>query len=238
MNEIYCSIVLPVYNERRAIETNAQQISDRLATLLEGKSFEIIIVDNGSTDETELVAAAITSIPGVVYVRIPERGRGGALKKGFSVARGRYIGVLSIDRAWDEEFLPWAIEEAEKGFDIVYGPKSHPQSRVKRPLVRGVGSLVIRLIMLVLFGRLFQDTQCIKLFRAAAVPYIGELRTYNYFAETEFFLRGLQLGIPSIGIPVTVRDFRRESKVRFSSLIEFLREARDFRKNVWRGADH
>lgn len=239
MNEpFYCSIILPVYNERETIRRNVPEICARLEVLLRSRAFELIIVDNGSTDGSELLAEELSVLPQVVYVRIPERGRGGALKEGFTMARGTYVGVLSIDRAWDEEFLPLAIERLEGGVDIVYGPKTHPQSRVKRPLVRGAGSMAIRLLMLALFGRFFHDTQCIKVFRAAAVPYIGELRTYNYFAETEFFLRALKLGIPSVGIPVTVKDFRRDSKVRLGSFIEFMREARDFRRNVWRGEAH
>lgn len=230
----YCSIILPVYNEKDTIRRNILQIRDAISLLIDGKSFEIIIVDNGSTDGTESLVHEISSIPQVVYVRIPERGRGGALKKGFSIARGAYVGVLSIDRAWSEEFLLRALEQLNNGADIVYGPKTHPDSSVSRPIVRRIGSLVIRMLLLVLFGRFLPDTQCIKLFRASSVPFVEKLRNYNYFAETEFFLRGIMHGIPSVNIPVTVRDFRRDSKVRISSFIEYLREGLDFRNSVWR----
>ncbi|MBU5613383.1 glycosyltransferase family 2 protein [Geomonas azotofigens] len=230
----YLSVVLPVYNEEKAVREHLGQIHQKLGQMLGRRPFEIVVADNGSTDGTrEAVAAVAARYDNIVYDHTPCRGRGGALARGFRVARGEYIAVLSIDRAWNEEFLIHAMEHLEGGTDIVYGPKSHPDSMVRRPLTRKVGSIVTRLIMAALFRRGLPETQCIKVFRASAIPFLKELGSYNYFAEADFALRAYLQKASCAYLPVEVRDFRKSSKVKISSLLEFVVEARHFRKNIW-----
>ena len=230
----YCSIILPVYNEERAVREHLGQIHLKLRQMLGQKPFEIIMADNGSPDNTRSAVAALAAThKNIVYDYTPCRGRGGALARGFHLARGEYVAVLSIDRAWNEEFLIHAMGYLERGTDIVYGPKSHPNSMVHRPFTRKVGSLVTRLIMTALLRKSLPETQCIKVFRAKSIPFLKDLGNYNYFAEADFALRAYLHKKSCAYLPVEVRDFRKSSKVKLSSLFEFVGEARHFRKNIW-----
>lgn len=230
------SVVLPVYNEARAITTHLASLRDRFAELFGDRPSEMLLADNASTDATaDLVSQMRIALPEVQYLYVEQRGRGPAMAAAFRAARFPLVAVMAIDRAWDERFLTDAIGalEAER-VTIVYGPKTHPQSRVSRRAHRTLGSIAARALMTVLFGRRRHDTQCIKLFRAHDIPFLAALGSYNYFAEAEFALRAERAGIRSAQVPVTVEDRRRDSKVRAGSLFEFMREALHFRRTGWR----
>lgn len=225
------SVVLPVYNEERALAEHLLPLYQALRRELEGRPFELLVADNGSVDGTRAeTEKAARVVPGIHYIFDSRKGRGVALKQGFGRAKGKYLCVLSIDRAWGEDFISRALPLLDQGYDVVYGPKSHPQSKVKRPFKRTAASWVIRGGLALLFRVWPGDTQCIKAFRAEAAPFLDQLGPYNYFAETEFYLRARALNLRTVGIPVNVRDLRKESKTRFSSFIEFFSEALDFRQ--------
>ena len=230
------SIVLPVYNEERAVATYLASIRHRVAELLGEREFELVVADNASTDATtQVVERFRATLPEVRCLHVSRKGRGPAMASAFRSARYPYIAILAIDRAWDERFLTDALAVLEStDASIVYGPKTHPESRVHRHAHRSIGSVVVRAMLTLLFGKRRHDTQCIKLFRAADIPYLAELGRYNYFAEAEFALRAERAGLRSAQVPVTVEDRRRESKVRVTSLLEFMREALHFRRTAWR----
>lgn len=233
MHQDGISVVLPVYNEFEAIAQNALPLYDSLVSLAPDISFEILLVDNASTDGTpEQVSALLQGQPHIRYLRTETKGRGAAMRLGFAEAKGAYIAVLSIDRAWGEDFIPRAKGFLDLGQDVVFGPKSHPLSQLQRPLARTLGSQIIRAILAVLFQMRPIDTQCIKMFRRDRVPFLSDLGDYNYFAETEFYLRTRSLQLRHLAIPVTVSDFRRDSKVRLRSFLEFLGEAMHFWRKI------
>ncbi len=223
------SFVYPIHNEAERLH-NLAGIIDFFRTRL-SEPFEVLLVNNGSTDGTSALARGLVlSYPEVRLIEIERVGRGNALRDGFLAARGDLVGVSAIDRAWDERFF---VEAAgllgPGGVDVVYGPKTHPGSDVHRPLLRGLVSTLSRAFLSLLFAVPLQDTQCIKLFVKRRCPFIQELGPYNYFAETEFFLRARRHGLKATAIPVSVRDTNRGSKVRPSSLGRFLFEAAHFR---------
>ena len=233
LERIRCTIIVPVHNERKNIVRNLRSLTDAVRAQLGGAAFELLLIDNGSTDGTETLAAQVAEETGARLLCVATKGRGVALRHGFSEAKGECVGVLSIDRAWSEEFLGEALALLDAGADVVYGPKSHPGSRVNRPRVRGMASIVTRWVLFLFFGLRPQDTQCIKCFRIAKIPFLAELHNYNYFAETEFFLRASRCDLTTRSIPVAVKDPGLGSKVRIGSFFEFLKEAWHFKKTVW-----
>lgn len=234
-DELFCTIVLPVYKEEQTVKCNLRGIWNTLLELTGGGEIELIVADNGGDGTTgHIVRTLFGDTPAIKYEYVPQKGRGPALNRAFAVARGRFVAVMSIDRAWDERFVAKALALLEAGqCDVVYGPKSHKDSSVKRPWYRLMGSLCVRAVLLVLFCGLFPDTQCVKVFRRRAVPFLGQMGSYNYFAETEFYLRAMAEGIRCCQIPVSVRDSRPDSKVGWRSFGEFIREAWHFRMTAW-----
>ena len=227
--DIFYSLIFPIHNEEARIHNICAIIDFFKANLLE--NFEIILVSNGSTDATNTLANELAlKFPQVKLIETSKVGRGNALRLGFLAARGKLVGVCAIDRAWDEHFF---LEAAEifrtSNIDIVYGPKTHPHSKISRPFIRRVISYFSKLYIAFLFNMPLEDTQCIKLFKKESCSFIENLGDYNYFAEVEFYLYAKSAHLKAVSIPVLVCDSNLHSKVRLISLWQFLLEAMHFR---------
>jgi glycosyltransferase involved in cell wall biosynthesis len=110
------SIVTPVFNSVRWIELCLQSVRHAL----QGRNFEHIVVDGGSTDGTlEYLKQQkdIRLIPG------PDKGMYDALNKGMAAARGRIVGHLNADEQYDRAGLAHALQKLDQtGADAVFGP--------------------------------------------------------------------------------------------------------------------
>ena len=127
------SIVIPAYNEHNAIADAV----NRLQTTLSGKDigeFEIVVVDDGSSDETGAIAAAA----GARVVRHPHNiGYGRALKSGISAAKFDTIVITDADGTYPIERIPDLLEKYREGFDMVVGARTgnhYKESALKWPL--------------------------------------------------------------------------------------------------------
>ncbi len=103
---IEISVVIPVYNEADNIPANLQRMIDALS--ITGREFEILPVDDGSTDNSaEKIQAFSREDPRVRYVGYRQNsGRGRAIRTGIKAARGRYILTIDCDLSYGEEYLP------------------------------------------------------------------------------------------------------------------------------------
>lgn len=142
------SVVMPCLNEARTV---AGCIREALAGLASGNlAGEIIIADNGSTDES--VEIAIAEDARVVHVA--EKGYGSALRGGFAAARGKYIVMGDADGSYDFGEIPRFVAKLEEGYDLVMGnrfaggiekgamPWHHRY--IGNPLLSGIGRLLYR----------------------------------------------------------------------------------------------
>ncbi len=134
------SIVIPAYNEENGIEEIAQRVL-RVGPALSKVGvdhLELIVVDDGSKDNTAQIAGAID---GVRLVRHPKnRGYGAALKTGFGQAQGELIGFLDADGTYPPEYFPQLCVKAMNGSDLVIGSRM-AGAESKMPLTRRVGNL-------------------------------------------------------------------------------------------------
>lgn len=133
------SIVIPAYNEENGIAeivTRVLAIEPALKKVgIDG--LELLVVDDGSRDQTAEVAE---SIPGVCLVRHPRnKGYGAALKTGFSKATGELIGFLDADGTYPPEYFPQLCQAALQGKDLVIGSRMAGEDS-KMPLTRRVGN--------------------------------------------------------------------------------------------------
>lgn len=102
----YLSLVIPCYNEQENVPTLLGRVQSSLARI--GRPFEVIIVDDGCTDETpKLLADAMTKSPWLRVIRMAcNGGQSAAFEAGFAAARGEIIATIDADLQNDPEEIP------------------------------------------------------------------------------------------------------------------------------------
>lgn len=132
------SFVIPAFNEEGNIQTTLHQIASEARRL--NKTFEIIVVDDGSTDNTyEQLVCMAEDLP-VVALRLSRNfGKEQAMSAGLTRARGDAVVILDADLQEPISTLPNLIERFEEGYDVVYAVRAHrnDESRIKRVLTGG-----------------------------------------------------------------------------------------------------
>ncbi len=113
------SVVLPAYNEEASIGADLQAIIEAMDR--SGYSYEIIVVDDGSTDRTAHIAASFPNVHVVRHDR--NRGTGAARSTGMRLARGRIVAMSDADGTYPNHELPKLVEGVLKGADMVVGAR-------------------------------------------------------------------------------------------------------------------
>jgi glycosyltransferase involved in cell wall biosynthesis len=139
------SIVVPAYNEAQSIVT----LLDELLPVLEGirpRSWEVILVDDGSTDGTgELMARLVRERPGVKAVLLRTNcGKSAALMAGFEEATGEIVITMDADLQDDPQEIPAFLEKIDSGFDLVSGWKKERHDPLERRLASRLFNYVVR----------------------------------------------------------------------------------------------
>ena len=125
--EVDVSVVLPVYNE---VGHLAQEVK-RIRTALEasGRTFEIIVVDDGSDDGS---GEALEAIEGIRLVRFnTNRGTGTSRKAGTRAARGRVVVWTDCDMTYPNEDIPRLLDALDEGYDQVVGARTSEQGTLR-----------------------------------------------------------------------------------------------------------
>jgi glycosyltransferase involved in cell wall biosynthesis len=134
------SVVIPAYNEEKGIAEIAERVLRVRDALVNAgvQALELIVVDDGSKDNTAQIVGAID---GVRLVRHPKnRGYGAALKTGFAQASGELIGFLDADGTYPPEFFPQLCLKAMNGCDLVIGSRMAGADS-EMPITRRIGNL-------------------------------------------------------------------------------------------------
>ena len=178
------SVIVPAYNEGAAIKQNLLEIKKALKPYVD--SFEILAVDDGSSDNTkEQILEAASTDPEIVYAGYEKnRGKGGAIKHGVSEARGDVIGFIDADLDISPDHLVRYLEHMEQtGCDVVIGSKMHKESKLDYPPLRKFVSLGYYIGLKILFGMNIKDTQTgVKLYKASLIKKVAPLLKVKGYA--------------------------------------------------------
>ena len=164
------TIVIPAYNEESRITQPLIRYAEEFT------DSEILVVLNGCTDRTaEKVRNVAERYAHVVPLDIAEPlGKGGAIRVGFHLARANAIGFVDADGSTPPEELRRLFEHLHAA-DAVIGSRWHPDSIVDiaQPIMRRVASRCFNLIVRILLGLSYSDTQCgAKVFRKDALKQV------------------------------------------------------------------
>ena len=133
------TVVIPAYNEENGIAEICERVLNVKSELDQiGVDLELLIVDDGSKDQTAQIAGGID---GLRVIKHPQNiGYGAALKTGFSEAKGELIGFLDADGTYPPEYFPALCQKALDGYDLVIGSRMAGE-KSEMPLVRRLGNM-------------------------------------------------------------------------------------------------
>jgi glycosyltransferase involved in cell wall biosynthesis len=194
------SVVMPCLNEAETLETCIKKAQRALRE--HQIAGEIIIADNGSTDNSCEIAHRL----GVRVVNVEKKGYGSALINGITAARGKYVIMGDADDSYDFAHIPRFLEKLREGFDLVVGNRFQGGivSQAMPPLHRYLGNPGLTWI-----GRLFfhcptGDIYCgLRAFDRKAILRI-DLRTTGMEFAIEMVVKATLSGLRVAGVPTTL----------------------------------
>jgi len=154
---IELSVVIPAYNEESNIKLGALE---SIAKYLSKKKFswEVLVVDDGSTDSTVKVAEKFSEKhPGFRVLKQPHRGKGGTVIAGMLAASGEKILFTDMDQATPITEFDKILIKFEDGYDIVIGSRA---GREGAPLIRKIMAYGFTILRLIILRLPYKDTQC------------------------------------------------------------------------------
>ncbi len=197
-------IVIPVYNEERQLPRSLLILSQFLKEGLPNP-WRIVIVDNGSTDQTLSVAEMLSQkYSGVTFVHIPQKGRGRALRHAWLESTADIVSYMDVDLSSNLSQFPKLVQAIEEGSPIAVGSRLSKGAHVKRSLSRELVSRVYNLLIRSIFFTPFHDAQCgfKALTRATAHALVPLIRDNNWFFDSELLIIASKRGFKIKEIPV------------------------------------
>ena len=165
--DVRLSLVIPAYFEEDGIAETVAAVDAALGHLRTDGGFELIVVDDGSTDATAERARAAGADRVIALEQ--NGGKGGAVRAGVLAARGRTVAFTDADLSYSPDQVLRLLAEVEGGWDVVVGSRKHTETRtlVTARRLREVGGRIVNAFTaFVLLGQ-YRDTQCgLKAFRS------------------------------------------------------------------------
>ena len=184
----YLSLVIPCYNEQENVNALLTRVEGALVPL--GKPFEVIIVDDGSSDDTAtLLEAGLRKYPWLRVIRMADNGgQSAAFEAGFDAARGQIIATIDADLQNDPEEIPRLIPMLdERQVDMITGwRKERQDSRFRRWQSRAAN----RIRNWITQESVQDSASSLKLYRAHAIKGLKLFRGAHRYFPTLVKMRG------------------------------------------------
>jgi len=205
-NPLTLSVVMPCLNESLTLGTCVEKAVSTMNRLK--ISGEVIVADNGSTDESQVIATRL----GARVVQIASRGYGSALRGGISAARGEYVIMGDSDDSYDFTQIGDFVNKLDEGYDLVMGNRYQGGIRPgAMPILhRYLGNPVLSWLGRVFFGCPVGDFQCgLRGFRKSAIDQL-DLRTVGMEFSTEMVVKATLFKLRIAEIPTVLSPDGRD----------------------------
>ncbi|MCU0297279.1 MAG: bifunctional glycosyltransferase family 2/GtrA family protein [Candidatus Nanopelagicales bacterium] len=197
-------VVVPVYNEERALRASVLALRSYLQTM--PWSFRIVIADNASNDATGMIGKALAqTVPEVTYLRLDQKGRGRALRTAWAQSQARVVAYMDVDLSTDLAALPVLVAPLLSGHsDVAIGTRLNRASRVTRGTKREFISRTYNRLLRLTLRSGFSDAQCgFKAVRADRLPaLLSQVQDQEWFFDTELLVVAEHTGLRIHEVPV------------------------------------
>jgi len=200
---MFLSIIVPSYNEENIIKNNLSKIFEFFSNKV---SFEIIVVNDGSTDKSKEILNSLDIDNLVVINNSVNVGKGASIREGVKRSNGELILVTDADLSTSIDQFYDLYDKYLEGYKVIIGSRSTEDASifVKQPITRIIAGRVFNVLLRILLGLNFKDTQCgFKLFDGQSIKKIMHNSKINRFcidAEILFIAKKLNLKIYEKGI--------------------------------------
>ncbi len=232
---ITTSLVIPAYNESRRLAAGFERLRPVLDEI-GPEQIEVVIVDDGSSDDTLRVAHAVYGhLPHVLFVQHPRnRGKGAAVRLGISVARAPFVIATDADLSIRPIHLPEFVV-ALRDSPLVPGSRDQDGDDGYDTFLRTLASRTFNRLVRHYTGTKVRDTQCgCKGFQLGPARMLGLLGFYDRFVyDAEMFYLANQLGMVIRPIPVTWDDIAGSTVHVGRDSLQMIRDLRTLRRRKY-----
>jgi glycosyltransferase involved in cell wall biosynthesis len=198
-------VVIPVYDEERDLEPSVRRLHAYLHRRFPFPA-RITVVDNASTDGTWAIARALErELPDIRALRLPEKGRGGALAFAWLDSDAEVVAYMDVDLSTDLDAFPKLVSAiVDEGYDLASGTRLGKGAETTRSLKREALSRGFVFLINTAFGTELRDTQCgfKAASRACAQRLLPMTIDTGWFWDTELLLLAAKGGWSIKYIPV------------------------------------
>lgn len=212
-------VVIPTLNEATVIEKNLQTVILSFSSLLKNYEWQILVADNGSTDDTvALVQKLAAAEPKLTVWHTDKKGRGQALRTVWLNNEADIYAYMDADLATDLAFVPLLFQTLDKA-DIAIGTRLQKKSKTSRSFFRELSSRVYNTLVRQIISLKISDTQCgFKAIKKEVAQKILPLTTHEgWFFDTELLALANLFSFKIKELPVQwneTPDGRRKSSVK------------------------
>jgi glycosyltransferase involved in cell wall biosynthesis len=198
-------VVIPVLNEAHVLRKSVETLLNFLQANLDYR-WQVVIVDNGSTDGTQNVAKELTAAHSeVLFTYLQQRGRGRALRYAWLQSRADIVCYMDVDLSTKLDHLPALLDAiAFEGYDISIGSRLMRDSRTTRSFKREVISRIYNVMVKAVLSTRFSDAQCgfKAVSRRAVDAIVPRIEDQSWFFDTELLVLAEKQGYRIKDIPV------------------------------------
>ena len=234
MAKPFLSVIVPAYNEERRIVPTLEKLVGYFTSC--PFRWEVLVVDNGSDDETAAVVETWASeVQQVRLESLPTAGKGLAVRHGMLQTTGEYRFMCDADMSMPVEHLDDFLQRMTEGYDIVIGSRqTEGARRFGEPYIRHLMGRVFNWVVRLVAVGGFEDTQCgFKMFRGEVADEIfPKQRATGFGFDVEVLFIAKLRGASILEMPI---DWHHEPSSKISPVADSVRMVMDAVLTRWRG---